>query len=138
MARWISAVATLAIGVAIVHTASCRPDGTREPRPVPHGGVRAERRGVRPGEESAMDTAVLRQAVEHELRGNLLPFWRERSLDRERGGFIGEMDHDGAVRTGAAKGLVLNARLLWTFAALGRRLAGTKDLDLARRAYAYL
>jgi mannobiose 2-epimerase len=48
------------------------------------------------------------------------------------------MANDGTLRAEAAKGLVLNARLLWTFAVLYRRLGDRRDLDLARRAYAYL
>ena len=85
-----------------------------------------------------MDQRKLRKSIEQELHGNLLPFWRERSLDHVRGGFIAEMANDGTVRDDAAKGLVLNARLLWTFAALYRELGDERDLELARRAYEYL
>ncbi len=85
-----------------------------------------------------MRAAALRAAIEDELRGNLLPFWRQRSVDAARGGFIAEMAGDGSLRQGAAKGLILNARLLWTFAALFRRLGEDRDLELARRAADYL
>lgn len=77
----------------------------------------------------------LREAIEHELRDNLLPFWRLRGPDRERGGFIAEMAADGTVRRDAASGLILNARLLWTFSALYRALGDDRDLELARRAF---
>ena len=80
----------------------------------------------------------MRDAIAAELHANLLPFWRERCLDRERGGFVAEMGNDGSVRAEAAKGLVLNARLVWTFAALYRELGDGRDLELARRAYEYL
>lgn len=83
-------------------------------------------------------SADLRRAIEAELRQNLLPFWRGRSLDSENGGFVGEMALDGSVREGAAKGLILNSRILWTFAALYRQLGEARDLQLARRAYTYL
>jgi mannobiose 2-epimerase len=85
-----------------------------------------------------MDATALQDAIERELRGNLLPFWRERSVDRERGGFIAEMANDGTLRTEAPKGLILNARLLWTFARLYRRLGDERDLELAQRAHEYL
>lgn len=85
-----------------------------------------------------VDMASLRGAIEHELRSDLLPFWRERGPDTARGGFIAEMDNDGALRPDAPKGLVLNARLLRTFSALYRRLGEERDLELARRAFAYL
>ena len=85
-----------------------------------------------------MDPLTLRDAIEGELQSNLLPFWRERSVDRVHGGFIAEMASDGSVRGDAAKGLVLNARLLWTFSTLYRQLGDARDLELARRAYEYL
>jgi mannobiose 2-epimerase len=85
-----------------------------------------------------MRAAALRAAIEGELRENLLPFWRQRSEDHERGGFIAEMANDGTVRADALRGLILNSRLLWTFSALYRQLAEPRDLELARRAYATL
>jgi mannobiose 2-epimerase len=81
-----------------------------------------------------VDSAALRAAIEAELNGNLLPFWRRRATDLDRGGFIGEMANDGTVRPDAPHGLILNARLLWTFSALYRRLGDDRDLELARRA----
>jgi mannobiose 2-epimerase len=55
-------------------------------------------------------------------------------VDHERGGFIAEMANDGTVREDAPRGLILNARLLWTFSALYRQLGDERDLELARRA----
>jgi mannobiose 2-epimerase len=85
-----------------------------------------------------MDRKQLRDSIERELHGNLLPFWRERSLDHIGGGFVAEMANDGTVNENAPKGLILNARLLWTFSALYRELADERDLALARRAFDYL
>jgi len=82
-----------------------------------------------------MDRSALRDAIARELETNLLPFWRERSLDHRRGGFIAEMANDGTVRDDAPRGLILNARLLWTFSALFRELGQKRDLALARRAF---
>jgi mannobiose 2-epimerase len=82
-----------------------------------------------------MDRSALRDAIAAELEANLLPFWRERSLDHVHGGFIGEMAGDGTVRDDAPRGLILNARLLWTFSALSRELGDERDLALARRAF---
>ncbi len=82
-----------------------------------------------------MDPKQLRESIKQELQGNLLPFWRERSLDHIHGGFVAEMANNGALNGGAPKGLILNARLLWTFSALYRELADERDLELARRAY---
>jgi cellobiose epimerase len=85
-----------------------------------------------------MDREQLRESINRELRENLLPFWRERSLDHTHGGFVAEMANDGALKENSPKGLILNARLLWTFSALYRELADKCDLALARRAYQYL
>jgi len=82
-----------------------------------------------------MDRSALRGAIAAELETNLLPFWRVRSLDRRRGGFIAEMASDGTVREDAPRGLILNARLLWTFSALSCELGDPRDLALARRAF---
>lgn len=85
-----------------------------------------------------MTVAGLRKAIERELCENLLPFWRDRSVDLDRGGFIAEMANDGTVHEDAPRGLILNSRLLWTFSALYRRLGDQRDLELARRAFEYL
>ena len=78
------------------------------------------------------------QAVRNELENNLVPFWLERSVDPEYGGFIGQMSNDGTIDPRAPKGLILNARVLWTFSALYRFNKNNQFLNLARRAYDYL
>jgi cellobiose epimerase len=85
-----------------------------------------------------MDRKLLRNSIERELHNNLLPFWRERSPDHAGGGFIAEMANDGTLNGSAPKGLILNARLLWTFSALYRDMGDTCDLALAGRAYDFL
>ncbi|MCG8369519.1 MAG: hypothetical protein MJA32_03265, partial [Proteobacteria bacterium] len=42
-------------------------------------------------------------------------WWLTHSIDDRHGGFAGEIDHTGKVVDGAAKGLVLNSRILWFF-----------------------
>ena len=81
-----------------------------------------------------MNAATLRAEIASELEGNLLPFWRERSVDNAHGGFVAEMASDGTAREGTPRGLILNSRLLWTFAALYRRFADARDLGLAQLA----
>ena len=104
----------------------------------PSGTVRVTRIELEHREETTMDGAALRRSIDDELRDNILPFWRSRSVDRAGGGFIAEMANDGTVRADAPKGLILNARLLWTFSALYRRFGDARDLELARRAHDYL
>jgi mannobiose 2-epimerase len=85
-----------------------------------------------------MDKRELRAAIEAELDGNLLPFWRLRGLDEDHGGFIAEMANDGTLRRGAAKGLILNSRILWTFSTLFTARRDPQDLALACRAYEWI
>jgi mannobiose 2-epimerase len=76
--------------------------------------------------------------VRSELLDDILPFWRRHSVDYERGGFIAEMSNDLRVKPDAPKGLILNARILWTFSAAYRYTHNAEDRDLARRAFDYL
>lgn len=78
------------------------------------------------------------QTIKDELENNLIPFWLERSVDSEYGGFIGQMSNDGKIDPKAPKGLILNTRLLWTFSALYRFNKDNQCRDMARRAYDYL
>lgn len=77
-------------------------------------------------------------SVQKELENNLLPFWRDRVQDPVRGGFVGGMSHEGQVDPLAPKGLILYARLLWTYAALYRRRREEHWLHLTHLAYDYL
>jgi len=83
-----------------------------------------------------------RQRVARELYEDILPFWLKHSVDHEHGGFIGRMSNELLIDHQAKKGLILNARLLWTFSTLCRsEVVGANDdslLQLARRAYDYL
>jgi len=70
-----------------------------------------------------------------ELQGNILDYWRKNTVDDRYFGFIGEISDSGEKVAEADKGLVLHARILWTFAAAYRWRRDEKDLELARRAY---
>jgi len=77
-------------------------------------------------------------SVREELFGDILPFWRGRTVDERRGGFIGQMSNDLQIQDDAAKGLILNARILWSFSAFHRYTHDDTDRNLAQRAYEYL
>jgi mannobiose 2-epimerase len=86
----------------------------------------------------AMNSTDLADAIRRELVENLVPFWLERSFDRERGGFVGRMASDLTVDPTAPKGLILNARILWSFSAFHRTLGDSDCLRAAQRAFEYL
>jgi mannobiose 2-epimerase len=73
-----------------------------------------------------------------ELTGDIIPFWLAHGLDRERGGFVGRMSNDLVVDRSAPRGLILNARILWSFSAFYRRLGDSACLATAERAFRYL
>ncbi|WP_340026780.1 AGE family epimerase/isomerase [Paenibacillus sp. FSL K6-1096] len=79
-----------------------------------------------------------RDKLEAELKTNILDFWMKHTLDETYGGFIGEMDSQLKVIPGADKSLVLNARILWTFASAYRVYNAPEYLAAAERAYDYL
>ncbi len=67
----------------------------------------------------------------------VLPFW-ERSVDREYGGFITDLDAHGTRFGAGDKHLVMQARMIYSFS-LGHRLTGNPDyLAHARQGVAFL
>jgi mannobiose 2-epimerase len=80
----------------------------------------------------------MRERVERELRGDILPFWLKYALDDEYGGFRGQIANDLTIDPLAPKGLILNARILWTFAKAYRVYREEVYLRTASRAYEYL
>ena len=80
----------------------------------------------------------LRERVEKELRGDILPFWLKYAVDEEFGGFRGQIANDLTIDPLAHKGLILNARILWAFAKAHKVYGDEIYLRTARRAYDYL
>jgi len=66
---------------------------------------------------------------------DVLAFWLIKSIDKSHGGFIGRMDNHGVIDINAAKGLVLNARILWTFANVQSPNKAATISDIEKRAY---
>lgn len=85
-----------------------------------------------------MPVQDLRQKVEAELHSNILPFWLQHSIDDEHGGFRGQIANDLTVDPRAPKGLILNARILWTFSRAFRAYRNPVHLATARRAFDYI
>lgn len=80
----------------------------------------------------------MRQKVEAELRSDILRFWLKYTIDEEFGGFRGQISNDLTIDPHAAKGLILNARILWTFSKAYTVYRDPIYLATARRAYDYL
>lgn len=80
----------------------------------------------------------LRKKVETELLTDILPFWLKYTIDEEYGGFRGQISNALAIDPRAAKGLILNSRILWTFSKAYNLYRDPVYLQTARRAYEYL
>jgi cellobiose epimerase len=80
----------------------------------------------------------LRRKVEAELKSDILPFWLKHTIDDEYGGFRGQIANDLTIDPHAAKGLILNARILWTFSKAFATYRDPVYLATAQRAYEYL
>jgi len=78
------------------------------------------------------------EAARGELHENILAFWLRHAGDEQHGGFFGGMRNDGTALSESPKGLVLNTRLVWTFAAAYRLDPRPEYASTARRAYRYL
>jgi len=80
----------------------------------------------------------LRLQVETELRTNILPFWLQHAIDEQYGGFRGQIANDLTIDPFADKGLVLNARILWTFSKAFSVYGEEVYRQTAHRAYDYI
>lgn len=76
--------------------------------------------------------------IEAELRENILPFWIRHTVDRQNGGFYGEISHDLVVRNKAERGALLTSRILWTFSSAYRHYRQADYWEMASWAYADL
>jgi len=85
-----------------------------------------------------MKLKYLEGFAKDQLHGIILPFWRKYSVDNKYGGFYGQINDDLSVENRAEKGLVLNARILWTFSAVCGKFKNPSDKAMADRAYHYL
>ena len=78
-----------------------------------------------------------KQEAEQEVKNNILPFWQALA-DEENGGFYGETDFFGKPNKTAAKGCILNSRILWTFSAAYRLFGDSAYKTYAQRARDFL
>lgn len=78
-----------------------------------------------------------RQEMEQELQ-ELLQYWAKYAIDERGGGFVGQVDMADNVIPDAPKGVVLNARILWSFAAAYGHTKNETHLAHADRALQYI
>lgn len=80
----------------------------------------------------------LKQQMQDTLEHNILRFWIDKMTDNRHGGYYGRMDGHDRLVPDAEKGAILNARILWSFAAAYRVLHKQEYLDGANRVKRYI
>lgn len=79
----------------------------------------------------------LKAEMRNVLNNNILRYWVDYVLDKEEGGFYGQVDGHNNVIPTADKGAIQNARALWAFSAAYRITKNEDYLDVARRTKDY-
>ncbi len=106
--------------------------------PLPHGAVTnfndLNSMGFRPMQKE-LDN--YKSEMQQELE-NILAYWVDYTVDVQNGGFVGKIDNDNNVDSKAAKGSVLNSRILWSFSAAYNLTKKAQYLQIAERAYKYI
>lgn len=77
---------------------------------------------------------TLRKELATELQ-EILNWWSVEMVDEANGGFYGRIDGHNVLHSDADKGIILNTRILWTFAAAGRISGERSHRLIADRAY---
>lgn len=83
------------------------------------------------------DLRLWQRELSQELK-DILAYWQRHAPDPAGGGFYGAVGYDNVPKPEAAKGVVLNARILWTFSAAAHHTQHDDYLTTARRAFDYL
>lgn len=79
-----------------------------------------------------------RVQVLKELKEDILPFWINNVMDKENGGYYGQVTNDLSVNREADKGCTLNSRILWTYSYAYRMFKEESYLKAAQQAYDFM
>lgn len=79
----------------------------------------------------------LKSELETEL-DSILKYWSNNTVDKQNGGFIGQIHFNDHIIANSEKGSVLNARILWTFSASYQTTKNENHKKLAERAFEFL
>ncbi|GAB3038264.1 AGE family epimerase/isomerase [Spirosoma pulveris] len=84
-----------------------------------------------------MDLKQLRAELRQEHK-DILAYWTRYAPDPEHGGFYGRVNYQNQPDPNAEKGIVLNARILWTFSAALRHTQHEEYRPIADKAFQYI
>lgn len=69
---------------------------------------------------------------------SILKYWSKNTIDKENGGFIGQIDFNEHIIANTEKGSVLNARILWSFSSAYKVTKNENHKKIAQRAFEFL
>ena len=75
--------------------------------------------------------------LENELE-SIAHYWKENSVDLKNGGFVGQRDHYNKLVPNSNKGIILNARILWSYSAIANYSSKFDVQELMDRSFNYL
>jgi cellobiose epimerase len=78
-----------------------------------------------------------RQEV-HQEYFRILDYWQKYSVDEAQGGFYGQVNGQNQAVANAPKSVVINSRILWSFATAYLHFGKAEHLKMAERAFDYL
>ncbi|MBD2700644.1 AGE family epimerase/isomerase [Spirosoma sp. BT702] len=84
-----------------------------------------------------MDLAQFQAELRQEHK-DILAYWQRYAPDKEHGGFYGRVDYQNQPDNKADKGIVLNARILWTFSAALRHTHHEEYRPTADQVFQYI
>lgn len=82
--------------------------------------------------------STFKQEMQEVLTTNILPYWINRMVDKQYGGFYGRITGTEERMSQADKGAILHARILWTYSAAYRLLKRPEYLAMAIHAKEYI
>lgn len=85
-----------------------------------------------------MNLMRLKEDIEKELIEGILPYWANKTIDKENGGFYGYITNDEEILLESEKGCILNSRILWTFSKAYRTYKNKIYLETAQHAFQFL
>jgi len=86
----------------------------------------------------SLEWLKLKEELTETLHNNILKYWINNTVDKDNSGFIGHINFDNTKEPYARKGIILNVRILWTFANAYLHCRKNIYREMAERAYCYI
>lgn len=89
------------------------------------------------GKISEVELSAFETQLRQELEA-MLKYWQTYAVDKEFGGFVGQVDNFNQINNKAPKSIILNTRILWTFSRAGNFYNDSRYDEECQLAFSYL